>query len=71
MTLPAWARINADGLAMPGLDHLVVTGVVILKRSLSGLPAQIRGNREATAVFVNFCRLTDKALLKYFAPKKA
>lgn len=70
MTLPAWARINADGLAMPGLDHLAVNmRVIILERSLTGPPARLRDNREGTAVFVNFCRLTDKTLLEYEAAR--
>ena len=70
MTLPAWARINADGLAMPALDHLVANmRVVVLERSLAGPPTQLRGNHVATAVFVNFCRLTDKALLEYEAAR--
>ena len=43
--------------------------VVILERSLAGPPTQLRGNHVATAVFVNFCRLTDKALLEYEAAR--
>ena len=51
---------------MPALDHLVVNmRVVILERSLAGPPTQLRGNHVATAVFVNFCHLTDKPLLEY------
>jgi hypothetical protein len=70
MTLPLWARINADGLTMPALDHLAANmGVVILERSLAGPATQLRGKRVAMAVFVNFCRLTDKALLEYEAAR--
>ena len=55
---------------MPALDHLVANmRVVILERSLAGPPTQLRGNHVATAVFVNFCRLTDKALLEYEAAR--
>lgn len=70
MTLPAWARINAAGLKMPGLDHLVINmAVVILERSLAGPPARLRDHRQGIPVFVNFCRLTDKALLEYEAAR--
>jgi hypothetical protein len=66
----AWARMSADGLAMPALNHLGINmRVVILERTLARRPKQVHGNHMATAVFVNFCRLTDKALLEYEAAR--
>src|SRR5829696_1775054 len=55
---------------MPALDHLVINmRVIILERSMVGPPKPLRGNRVAVAVFVNFCRLTDKGLLEYEAAR--
>jgi hypothetical protein len=59
------------GLAMPALDHLasINTLNLILDRMLVGLPAKLQRSVEVTNLFVNFCRLTDKALRDYEAAR--
>lgn len=51
---------------MPALDHLASINMlnVILERTLVGLPPNLR-SYPMTGVFVNLCRLTDKALNEY------
>jgi hypothetical protein len=70
MTRPAGARRTAAGLAMPALDHLASINMlnVILERTLVGLPPKLR-SYPMTGVFVNLCRLTDKALNEYKAAR--
>jgi hypothetical protein len=55
---------------MPALDHLASINMlnVILDRTLVGLPPKL-GSYPMTGVFVNFCRLTDKALREYEAAR--
>jgi hypothetical protein len=63
--------LTSDGLAMPGVDHLSNTGTlnVLLDRILSGLPSGIPPDRTMVGVFMNFSRLTDKALREYDAAR--
>ena len=52
---------------MPPLDHLADTASldVFFERVITGLPAKLRNDPTAGALFVNLCRLTDKALRDY------
>ena len=56
---------------MPPLDHLAATASVDLffERTITGLPAKLRNDPTAGALFVNLCRLTDKALREYEAAR--
>jgi hypothetical protein len=55
---------------MPALDHLASINMlnVILERMLAGLPRNVR-SYPMTGVYVNLCRLTDKALREYAAAR--
>ena len=55
---------------MPDLGGLPIsnTVTVLLNRSFGGLPPKLR-NYPLTGLFVNFCRLTDKALREYQAAR--
>jgi hypothetical protein len=57
-------------LAMPDLGHLPSSNTVnvILNRTFVGLPPKLR-SYPMTGLFVNFCRLTDKALREYKAAR--
>jgi hypothetical protein len=59
-----------QGLAMPALDDLAAINMlnVILERTLAGVPAKVRIH-PMTGVYVNVCRLTDKALREYQAAR--
>jgi hypothetical protein len=61
----------ADGLAMPSVDHLSNNGTlnVLLDRVVSGLPAGLLPDRTIVGLFMNFARLTDKALREYDAAR--
>jgi hypothetical protein len=63
--------LTPDDLAMPGVDHLSNKGTlnVLLDRILSGLPAGLPPDRTMVGLFVNFSRLTDKALREYDAAR--
>jgi hypothetical protein len=56
---------------MPAVDHLSNKGTfnVLLDRTLSGLPAGLPPDRTMVGLFMNFCRLTDKALREYDAAR--
>jgi hypothetical protein len=63
--------LTLDGLAMPGVDHLSNMGTlnVLLDRTLSGLPSGLPPDRTMVGLFMNFSRLTDKALREYDAAR--
>lgn|SRR5215211_3730506 len=63
--------LTLDGLAMPGVDHLSNKGTlnVLLDRTLSGLPSGLPPDRTMVGLFMNFSRLTDKALREYDAAR--
>jgi hypothetical protein len=63
--------LTAKGLAMPAVDHLSNKGTlnVLLDRTFSGLPAGLRPDRTMVGLFMNFSRLTDKALREYDAAR--
>jgi hypothetical protein len=56
---------------MPGVDHLSNKGTlnVLLDRILSGLPSGLPPDRTIVGLFMNFSRLTDKALREYDAAR--
>jgi hypothetical protein len=56
---------------MPSVDHLSNKGTlnVLLDRTFSGLPAGVRPDRTLVGLFMNFSRLTDKALREYDAAR--
>jgi hypothetical protein len=62
--------LTSDGLAMPGVDHLSNKGTlnVLLDRILSGLPSGLPPDRTMVGLFMNFSRLTDKALRELMPP---
>lgn len=63
--------LTAEGLAMPAVDHLSNRGTlnVLLDRTLSGLAAGLPPDRTMVGLFMNFSRLTDKALREYDAAR--
>jgi len=63
--------LTAKGLAIPSVDHLSNKGVlnVLLDRSFSSLPAGLPPDRTMFGLFMNFSRLTDKALREYDAAR--
>ena len=63
--------LTAKGLAMPAVDHLSNKGTlnVLLDRTFSGLPAGLPPDRTMVGLFMNFSRLTDKALREYDAAR--
>jgi hypothetical protein len=63
--------LTAQGLAMPAVDHLSNKGTlnVLLDRTMSGLPAGLPPDRTMVGLFMNFSRLTDKALREYDAAR--
>jgi hypothetical protein len=63
--------LTAEGLAMPAVDHLSNKGTlnVLLDRTFSGLPAGLPPDRTMVGLFMNFSRLTDKALREYDAAR--
>lgn len=56
---------------MPSLAHLAATASLDLyfERTIIGMPAKLRNNQTAGGLFVNLCRLTDKALREYEAAR--
>jgi len=56
---------------MPAVDHLSNKGTlnVLLDRTLGGLPAGLPPDRTMIGLFMNFARLTDKALREYDAAR--
>ena len=56
---------------MPAVDHLSNKGSlnVLLDRTLSGIPPGLPPDRTMIGLFMNFCRLTDKALREYDAAR--
>jgi hypothetical protein len=63
--------LTAGGLAMPPVDHLSNKGTLnfLLDRALSGIPAGLPPDRTMFGLFMNFSRLTDKALREYDAAR--
>jgi hypothetical protein len=63
--------LTAGNLAMPPVDHLSNKGTlnVLLDRTMSGLPAGLPPDRTMVGLFMNFSRLTDKALREYDAAR--
>jgi len=64
--------LTARGLAMPPVDHLSNKGSlnVLLDRDFSGgIPAGLPPDRTMIGLFMNFSRLTDKALREYDAAR--
>ena len=63
--------LTSEGLALPSVDHLSNKGMlnVLLDRTLSGIPAGLPPDRTMVGVFMNFSRLTDKALREYDAAR--
>ena len=63
--------LTAKGLAIPPVDHLSNKGTlnVLLDRTFSGLPAGLPPDRTMFGLFMNFSRLTDKALREYDAAR--
>ena len=63
--------LTAANLAMPPVDHLSNKGTlnVLLDRTMSGLPAGLPPDRTMVGLFMNFSRLTDKALREYDAAR--
>jgi hypothetical protein len=56
---------------MPPVDHLSSRGTlnVLLDRDFSGIPAGLPPDRTMIGLFMNFSRLTDKALWEYDAAR--
>jgi len=63
--------LTATGLDMPAVDHLSNNGAlnVLLDRAISGLPSGLPPDRPMVALFINFARLTSKALREYNAAR--
>ncbi|HEX6686062.1 MAG TPA: hypothetical protein VF062_25020 [Candidatus Limnocylindrales bacterium] len=63
--------LDAHGLIMPTVDHLSNNGAlnVLLDRTLSGLPSGLPPVSSPVGLFMNFVRLTDKALREYDAAR--
>ncbi|MGH3220782.1 MAG: hypothetical protein ACRDPY_19145 [Streptosporangiaceae bacterium] len=63
--------LTAGGLAMPPVDHLSNKGTLnfLLDRAFSGIPAGLPPDRTMVGLFMNFSRLTDKALREYDAAR--
>ncbi|MFF1613528.1 hypothetical protein ACFVYA_37665 [Amycolatopsis sp. NPDC058278] len=63
--------LSQEGLAIPPVDHLSNRSVtnILLDRAFSGVPAGIPPDRILVGLFVNFARLTDKALREYDAAR--
>jgi hypothetical protein len=63
--------LTAGGLAMPSVDHLSNKGTlnVLLDRAFSGIPAGLPPDKTMFGLFMNFSRLTDKALREYDAAR--
>jgi hypothetical protein len=61
--------LTAGGLAMPSVDHLSNKGTLnfLLDRAFSGIPVGFPPDRTMLGLFMNFSRLTDKALREYDA----
>ena len=56
---------------MPPVDHLSNKGTlnVLLDRAFSGIPAGLPPDKTMFGLFMNFSRLTDKALREYDAAR--
>jgi hypothetical protein len=63
--------LTVEGLTIPSVDHLSNQGTLnlLLDRTLSGLPAGLPPDRTTVGLFMNFSRLTDKALREYDAAR--
>jgi hypothetical protein len=63
--------LTCEGLAMPSVDHLSNKSTlnVLLDRTLAGLPTGLPPDRTMIGLFMNFSRLTDKALREYDAAR--
>jgi hypothetical protein len=71
MPRPDRISLTAGGLAMPPVDHLSNKGTLnfLLDRAFSGVPAGLPPDRTMIGLFMNFSRLTDKALREYDAAR--
>jgi hypothetical protein len=73
ISMPRADRISltAGGLAMPPVAHFSNKGTlnVLLDRAFSGIPAGLPPDRTMFGLFMNFSRLTDKALREYDAAR--
>jgi hypothetical protein len=62
--------LTFECLAIPPVDHLSNKGTLnVLLRALSGLPPGLLPDRTMVGLFMNFSRLTDKALREYDAAR--
>ena len=63
--------LSAHGLDMPRVDHLSNRGAlnVLLDRTVAGVPYAMPSTHTMTGLFMNFVRLTDKALREYDAAR--
>jgi len=63
--------LTSHDLVIPEVDHLSNRGTlnVLLDRTISGLPAGLPPDRTMVGLFMNFSRLTDKALREYDAAR--
>jgi len=63
--------LTSRGLAIPSVDHLSNKGTlnVLLDRTFGGIPAGLPPDRTMFGLFMNFSRLTDKALREYDAAR--
>lgn len=63
--------LTFEGLAIPSVDHLSNKGTlnVLLDRTWSSLPPGLPRDRTMVGLFMNFSRLTDKALREYDAAR--
>lgn len=70
MPRPDRVTLN-DKLAMPPVDDLSNRGLsnVLVERLIKGVPTGLSADRSLVGLFVNFARLTDKALREYDAAR--
>jgi hypothetical protein len=63
--------LTAEGLAIPPVDHLSNKGTLnlLLDRAFNGTPVGLPPDRTMVGLFMNFSRLTDKALREYDAAR--
>ena len=63
--------LSAEGLDMPAVDHLSNRGAlnVLLDRTVAGVSYGIPSIHRLIGLFMNFVRLTDKALREYDAAR--
>ena len=71
LTEPSAKSAQKQATRRPEVDHLSNNGAlnVLLDRAISGLPSGLPPDRTMVALFINFARLTDKALREYNAAR--